>query len=134
MIECLFYIMVRNSSKESGYIVNVDFFKTNPYDFAFVRGRFTSKRKNKIAEKIIRQRDTLHDLVLDLTRVSDADSSCSAAILSIFKNVKNSERELYICGAKNKVVEYFRFSNIENFAKSYDNLLDFIRDKKVYEL
>ena len=126
--------MVKHFSKERGYIVNVDFLKTSFYDFAFVRGKFTSNRKNRIAEKIIKQRNTLHDLVLDLTRVSDADSSCSAAILSIFKNVKNSERELYICGAKNKVVEYFRFSNIENFAKSYDNLLDFIRDKKVYEL
>lgn len=126
--------MAKKLFKRDEYIVNVNFLKTDPCDFAFISGRFISKRKNRIAEKIISQRNTLHDLVLDLTQVEEADSSCSAAILSIFKNVKHSGRELYICGAKNKVVEYFRFSNIENLVKSYGSLYEFVHDKKFYEL
>ena len=67
--------MVRIFSRDENYIVNVDFLKSKIYDFAFIRGKFTSKRKNRIAEKIIRRRDNLHDLVLDLTQVEEADSS-----------------------------------------------------------
>jgi len=126
--------MVRKSSGNNDYIINFDFLKSEIYDFAFIRGRFTSKRKNRIAEKIISQRNNLHDLVLDLTQVEEADSSCPAAILRILKSVKGSGRELYVCGAKNKVAEYFRFSNLENFVKSYGSLYEFVRDKKFYEL
>ena len=53
--------MVRKSSGNNDYIINFDFLKSEIYDFAFIRGRFTSKRKNRIAEKIISQRNNLHD-------------------------------------------------------------------------
>jgi len=124
--------MVKNVSND--YIVNVDFLKSKFYDFAFIRGNFTSKRKNRIAEKIIKQRNNLHDLVLDLTQVEEADSSCPAAILRILKSVRDSGHELYICGAKNAVKEYCSLSRLENFVKVYETLYEFVHDKRVYEL
>ena len=126
--------MVRIFSREENYIVNVDFLKSRFYDFAFIRGKFTSKRKNRIAEKIIRKRNDLHDLVLDLTQVEEADSSCPAAILRILKNVKDSGKELYVCGAKNKVKEYCKLTGLEDLVKIYESLYEFIHDKKVYIL
>ena len=126
--------MVRIFSRDENYIVNVDFLKSKIYDFAFIRGKFTSKRKNRIAEKIIRRRDNLHDLVLDLTQVEEADSSCPAAILRILKSVKDSGKELYVCGAKTTVKDHCHLSGLDDFVKAYDSLYEFIYDKKVYTL
>ena len=126
--------MIKRFSRDEKYIVNVDFLKSRFYDFAFIRGKFTSKRKNRIAEKIIRKRNDLHDLVLDLTQVEEADSSCPAAILRILKNVKDSGKELYVCGAKTKVKDHCHLSGLDDFVKAYESLHEFIYDKKIYTL
>jgi anti-anti-sigma factor len=126
--------MIRRFLRDERYIVNVDFLKSRLYDFAFIRGRFTSKRKNRIAEKIIKKRNDLHDLVLDLTQVEEADSSCPAAILRILKSVKESGKELYVCGAKTKVKDHCHLSGLDDLVKSYDSLYEFIHDKTIYTL
>ena len=69
------------------------------YDIAVLRGDYVNVHDAPVTQQIIDKRRSIHDLVLDFEEVNKTDSSCLAAIIYILKNVRESRRNLYICGA-----------------------------------
>lgn len=90
------------------------------------------KYKNKITEIIASKRSNL--VIFDLSMVSFIDSSGIGLLLGRYKQIKEYNGQMIVCGVNNQIKKTIAISGIALIIETYEDIYENIKELiKVYE-